>query len=248
MQSYLASADEIAFESAPGAMTVDVPYVYGGRIIIPCDTVSSGEAVTAKTRGLFRLTKVSGAISDSPHTAAEAITAGQRLYWDATNAKVTPKALGLFIGYAAKAAADTATEVRVFVTDTEYDSPAVFRGYLKAPLAIGTTAATMFGADIPSGYIPVLYGVEVHTTFTDGADDSATIALGIVTDDDNCLKTATAVSAVGDFWDAGVRTPALPAAGLKTTAARKFCAVVADDDLTAGALTVFALCVKAVGF
>lgn len=84
---------------------------------------------------------------------------------------------------------------------------------------------------------------EVQTTFTDGADDSATIALGIETDDAAGLLAAAAIS-TGTTWDAGAPKAIIPVGTIaaiseKTTAAgRKIQAVVADDDLTAGVLRV----------
>jgi predicted RecA/RadA family phage recombinase len=249
MQSYLASATEIAFQTAPGAMTVDVPYVYGGRIIIPCDTVAAGEAVTAKTSGLLLLDKVSGAISNSPHTGAETIAENQRLYWDATNSVVTGKSLGLFIGYAAVAAGSSATKVRVLVVDSNIESDLKFVGYFDASAgkAIGTHELMMFGPDIPAGFIPTQLQYDVHTTFT-SATDAATIALGVKTDDEDCLKTALAISNGANPYAAGVvKVPTLAVAGIETTAARKLVAVVASEALTAGSMTVYCWAHKSAG-
>lgn len=82
---------------------------------------------------------------------------------------------------------------------------------------------------------------EVLTTFTDGADDSATIALGIETDDAAGIFAAAAISS-GTTWDAAapkaiIQDGTITNISEKTTAAgRKIQAVVADDDLTAGVL------------
>lgn len=249
MQSHLSSVDEFTFTSAPAAMTVDVPYVYGGQIVIPCATVASGAAVTVKTRGLFLLDKVSASISDTPHTAAEALTAGQRVYWDDINNVVTGKNLGLFLGYVAVAAADSATKVRVILVGGNIESELKFVGYLDATagLAIGTHELVMFGPDIPAGFIPTRLQYDVHTTFT-SATDAATIALGVKTDDEDCLKVAVAISNGANPYDSGVvKVPTLAVAGIETTAARKLVAVVAVEALTAGVMTVYAWAHKSAG-
>ena len=248
MQSYLGDAD-IQTITAPASMTVDIPYVYGGAIVIPCATVASGDAVTVKTRGVFRLPKVSALIASSPHTAAEALAAGQRVYWDASNSKVTGKALGLFLGYAVAAVADTATEVRVFVGVTEHPQPGVFIGYLSATagLAIATHELVMFGPSIPAGWIPQILQYDVHTTF-ESATDAGTIALGVKTDDEDCLKAAVAISNGANPYDTGVvKVPTFAVAGIETAAARKLCAVVAVEALTVGSLTVYCTAIKSAG-
>lgn len=248
MQSHIGEADILTM-TAPAAMTVDIPYVYGGKIVIPCETVSSGEVVTVKTRGLFRLPKVSAAISDSPHTAAEALAAGQRVYWDDINDKVTGKNLGLFLGYVVAAVADSATEVRVLLVGGEIEGELKFVGYLDATdgLGIATHELTMFGPDIPAGFIPTRLQYDVHTTFT-SATDAATIALGVKTDDEDCLKTAVAISNGANPWDSGVvKVPTLAVAGIETAAARKLVAVVAVEALTAGVMTVYAWAHKSAG-
>lgn len=249
MQSYLTHSDSFPVV-APATMTVDVPYVLAGQIVIPCETVASGETVEVKTRGVFRLPKVSGALADTPHTGAEAITQGQKLYWDALNSVVTGKALGLFIGYALAAAGSSATEVRVVLVGGAAPLvEEVFVGYLDASagLATGTHELVMFGPDIPAGYIPRMLQYDVHTTFT-SATDAGTIALGVKTDDEDCLKAAIAISNGANPYDAGVvKIPTLAVAGIETTAARKLVAVVAVEALTAGAMTVYCSALKSAG-
>lgn len=122
----------------------------------------------------------------------------------------------------------------------------------------GAVGAHGLGVYIPDNAIIVKAWVDVVTTFTDDADDSATIALHAQSAND--IITATAVSAGGDIWDAGmhgtlVGYPALGAdaahdtqvevaalfAGtfIKTTAVRELTATVADDVLTEGKLNLF---------
>lgn len=249
MQSHLSSADQFTFVSAPAAMTVDVPYVYGGQIVIPCDTVASGEAVTVKTRGLFLLNKVSAVIASSAHTAAEALTAGQRVYWDDLNDVVTGKSLGLFLGYVAETVADSATKVRVILVGGHIESELKFVGLFDASAgkAIGTHDLAMFGPDIPAGFIPTRLQYDVHMTFT-SSTDAATIALGLKTVDEDCLKVAVAISNGANPYDAGVvKIPTLAVAGIETTAATKLVAVVAVEALTAGIMTIYCWAHKSAG-
>jgi len=249
MQSYLTESDSFPIV-APAAMTVDIPYVLAGQIVIPCDTVESGETVEVKTEGVFRLPKVSTAIANTPHSGGEAITLGQKLYWDALNSVVTGKALGLFLGYAIAAAGSSATEVRVVVVPGAGTlREETFVGYLNASagLAIGTHELVMFGPDLPIGYIPRMLQYDVHVTFT-SATDAATIALGVKTDDEDCLKAAIAISNGANPWDAGViKVPTHAVAGIETAAARKLVAVVAVEALTAGSMTVYCTALKSVG-
>lgn len=247
MQSYIGDFQKLTI-TAPGAMPVDVPYVLGNKLVIPTETAASGDAVTVITAGMIRQPKVSAAIANSVHTAAEALTIGQRLYYDATNAVMTGKAVGLFAGFVAATVADTATEVRVLFCAGEFDGPIVVRGLLDATLgkAIGTHELTMFGPDIPIGYQPVLWHYKISTTFT-SATDAGTIALGIKTDDEDALKAALAISNGANPYDAGTFPGGAPVAGIISTAARKLCAVVAVEALTAGVMSLTVLCVKSNG-
>lgn len=247
MQSYLGDFEKLTI-TAPAAMTVDVPYVLGGKLVIPQETVASGDIVTVITAGLVRLTKVSAAISLSVHTAAEALTIGQRVFWDAANSVITSKAVGLFAGFAAATVADTAAEVRFVLCGGEHDGPIVARGYFDASSgkAIGTHEMTMFGPDIPAGYQAIAWHYKVNTTFT-SATDAGTIALGLKTDDEDCFKVALAISNGANAYDAGVFPGGAPVAGIITAATRKLCAVVAVEALTAGVLSFTAVFVKTNG-
>lgn len=88
--------------------------------------------------------------------------------------------------------------------------------------------------------------VDVVKTFTDGDDDSATIAIHVVGAND--VVTATAISAGGNIWDQG-RHDIIPdctgSTALKTTAASEITATVADAALTDGKAVVYLYCVKA---
>jgi hypothetical protein len=66
----------------------------------------------------------------------------------------------------------------------------------------GAAASYGLGVYIPAKAIITKVWTDVVTTFTDGDDDSATIALTLQSAGD--ILAATAVSAAGDIWDAGI--------------------------------------------
>lgn len=122
----------------------------------------------------------------------------------------------------------------------------------------GAIGAHTLGVSIPDNAIITKAFYDVITTFTDGADDSATIAIHAQSAGD--IVAAIAISDASNVWDAGVQgtivgaptlgaeaahdtaieVGALQAASfIKTTAERELTVTVADDDLTAGKLVLF---------
>lgn len=102
-----------------------------------------------------------------------------------------------------------------------------------------TIAAHTIAIAIPDKSIITRVYIEVLTTFT-SATDAGTIALSLNAAND--VKTATAISAGGDFWDAGFHDPLQAGAAanfIKLTAARQLTATVAVEALTAGKMLVF---------
>jgi hypothetical protein len=114
------------------------------------------------------------------------------------------------------------------------------------------------GVYLPDNFVVERVIIDVVTTFTDGDDDDATIAVQIQAADD--VVAAAAVSAAGDIWDAGIRgskigfpnfgadaahdsaveVAALFAANmLKLTAEREIAVVTAVDTLTAGKMNIY---------
>lgn len=228
MQSYIHSGAEFPIV-APGAMTVDVPYYLGGRVVIPCATAASGDTVNVKTEGLFRLPKVSTAISGTPHIAAEALTLGQRVYWDRTNSKVTGKPVGPFLGEVEQAAGSSATEVRVTLRQTENATSGVTAGWLDGNGGLATGTHDLDGGTIPAGATVSRYWYKViRNNFASPTSDGATIALGHA-DSAACIKAATAISS-GTTWDATTVTISSAAAAVaQTTAERSIRATVAVE-------------------
>lgn len=121
----------------------------------------------------------------------------------------------------------------------------------------GAIGAHGLGVHIPDNAIITRAWIDVITTFTDGADDSATMAVHIQSADD--LVAAIAMSS-GTIWDAGIKgtlagspilgidaahdtaieVAALIAASMiKTTAEREITVTVADDDPTAGKMVIY---------
>lgn len=96
------------------------------------------------------------------------------------------------------------------------------------------------GATLPDNALVIGGGVEVLTTCTDGADDSATIALQI--EGANDIVTATAISADGDIWAAGnhdIVPDNTGSTAVKLTAERELLAVIADDQIGTGKFRVW---------
>lgn len=228
---------------AGGTLTSGTPTDLGaGIVVVPETSAVSGDAVSYIARGQFRFPKIDAAIASSIHGAAETITQGMQMYWDATNGKATYKAVGPYLGPAALAAASGAAYVEVLVdVGTQLPGVRVVTAVLDQTLnsAIGTHALP--GATIPAAYVVAGYAYRVITTFT-SATDAATIALGVTTQDTDALKTAVAISNGANPWDAGAVGITAAAAPVFTSAERTLCAVVAVEALTAGKLVVQALC------
>lgn len=122
----------------------------------------------------------------------------------------------------------------------------------------GASGAHGLGVYIPSKAIITKAWVDVVTTFTDGASDTATIALHVQAAND--IVSALAIADATNVWDAGVHgskigfpnfgadaahDSALEVAALfagsylKMTAVREITATVAIADLTAGKMNVY---------
>lgn len=80
-----------------------------------------------------------------------------------------------------------------------------------------TIASHGTGLVIPKGAIVKDVFYNVRTTFTDGASDTATIALTLQSAGD--IKAAISVAAAGNVWDAGVHAGLIGSPVLGTNAA-----------------------------
>ena len=106
----------------------------------------------------------------------------------------------------------------------------------------GAISAINLGVTIPDNAIVVGGFIDVVTTCTTAGADGGTMAISIQSAND--LVTATAVSAGGNIWDAGLQaivpksnTP--ESTGIKLTAARAITATIAGQVFTAGKFVVF---------
>jgi predicted RecA/RadA family phage recombinase len=236
VNNYLGGSDTVALV-APAAGTVSgAPFLIGRNLVVPVTTQASGEQVTAATEGIFKIAKVSAAITNTPHVAAEAWTLGQDLYWDSTNSVLTPKAIGPKVAVCTVAAGSSDTVGECMLTPERSGLQVVSAVFsVGAGKAIGTHE--LVGGSLPAGAVIVSRDYYVITTFT-SATDAGTIALGITTQDDDALKAAVAISNGANPYDVGAFLPSAPVAAVLTTAARTLCAVVAIEALTAGKLVV----------
>ena len=244
MNNYLGDGDTVDVVVAD-AVTGGTPFSVNGTTMVPVATVASGATAAVVTDGHIRLPKVSAAISSTIHKAAEAFDVGDEVFWDETNAKATRKAVGSRLGWATKAAASGAAYVDVLVQYPMLPSQIDVVAILDATLNSSIGTHNLPGGKIPAGFIVKGCTYEPVTTFT-SATDAATIALGVETQDDDCLKTATAISS-GTTWDAV--SPATPvqasaAAVIKTTEERSITAKIAVETLTAGRMAVIVHCVR----
>lgn len=104
----------------------------------------------------------------------------------------------------------------------------------------GAVGSHGLGVTIPDNAIILDGVVDVITTFADGDDDSATIAIQVEAAND--IVSAVAISDSGDPWDQGLQdvVPDGTAANMvRTTDDQEITAVVADDEIDAGKLVVF---------
>ncbi len=244
MASNFIGEGETFTATAPAALTSGTPRDLGaGVIVVPDATVSSGAEASLIAQGQFRFPKVSAAIASSVHGAAETITLGMGMFWDATNGVATQKAIGPYLGVATKAASSSAAYVEVLVDiGTQLPGLRVVMAVLDQTLNSSIDTHSLPGASVPQGWMAIAYGYRVITTFT-SATDAATIALGLATQDDDCFKTALAISNGANPWDAGATGFVTAATPVFTTGTRAITAKVAVEALTAGKLVVWAFCI-----
>lgn len=108
----------------------------------------------------------------------------------------------------------------------------------------GTVAAHGLGVYLPDNAIVTTAYYHVITTFTDNADDSATLGFGITSDDAAGIVAAVAIAGGTDQWDVGVfgetiQDGAAANASTITSDVREIIATVADDEIDAGELVLW---------
>jgi len=107
----------------------------------------------------------------------------------------------------------------------------------------GATSAIGSGVTLPDNAIITRAWYEVTDTLT-SADDSATMSIGIPTDDAAGIVAATSIVAGGDVWGAGIHEAiqdgTAAAFSTKTTAAREITFTIGTQAITAGSFVLFA--------
>jgi len=107
----------------------------------------------------------------------------------------------------------------------------------------GAVGVHTLAEKLPDNAVVVRAYYYVATTFTDSDDDSATMALGITTDDAAGLLAAVAISDGGNPWDAGwhecIQDGTAANFSEPCTAERALIVTVADDEIDAGKLILF---------
>ena len=104
----------------------------------------------------------------------------------------------------------------------------------------GAIGAIDLGITIPNNAIIVGGFIEVITTCTTASTDSGTMAISV--EGANDIVTATAVSAGGNIWDAGIHDIIPDSTGstaVKTTSAKNVTATIASHAFTAGKFNVW---------
>lgn len=104
----------------------------------------------------------------------------------------------------------------------------------------GTAGTHATGVFLPDNAVVIKSLIDVITTFTDGASDTATIALG--TASEVTIDAAIAISDGTNPWDAGIRDGDHDGAGAnaeKTTSEQQINVTTATATITAGKLVCF---------
>jgi predicted RecA/RadA family phage recombinase len=230
MDNYTQSGDILSVTAGETMVSGRLYDIGNGLYGVAQKDAAVGELVALVRKGRFTLPVVAGLTAER----------GDHAYFDpSTTGDVCAKAYGPRIGnFAADlAAGDNTADV---ILDGE--AGAVFHDFVavldaSAGLAIGSHA---FGPEFPIGARVIQANINTTATFTDGASDSATIAIGWPTDDASGIDAAIAISDASNPWDAGFRqsdtTHAAPSP--RMTARRRLTAVVAVAAITAGELVI----------
>lgn len=101
MKNYLQDGHNLTLTAPGGGVVSGSGYVIGGLFVVAVATAAATESFVGTTCGVFSL----------PKTAAQAWTEGQKIYWDAGNARAdSDGTVGMLIGVATAVAANpTAT-------------------------------------------------------------------------------------------------------------------------------------------
>lgn len=231
-------ADNVA---APVDLSGDATIANTGALTI------AAEAVTlAKMADLARGSIISGQTSGNRPTALDAKGSGKVLVGDGTDlASVSVSGdATLASSGALTIAAGVVTEAKLAAASTEgLHAARIARTVYDFSVDGGVIGDIVLGATLPDKSRVVKFWYEVITTLT-SATDAATVAISIPTNDVAGLVAATAISAGGNVWDAGlhagIQDGAVANISEKCTAARALTMTIAQEALTAGKIVFFA--------
>lgn len=228
---YIQPGKTITFIAPTGGVTNGQGVVVNGLFLVAAFAAAVGEECEGHTEGVWDFDKATG--------TSDVFSAGDPVYFDEENDRVTGVPIGPKIGEAigSVAAAATTMNVRLSQPDGEQVSGVAILD-ATGGLAIGDTA---FGPTLPKGARITEARYRVLTTFT-SATDAATIGLGFDTDDVDGIVASNDIADASNPWDAGwhetIQGGAVADYSVKLTAARRFEAVVAIEALTAGKLAL----------
>jgi len=204
------------------------------------------EAVTVgKMADLLRGSIISGQTENNRPAALAAATEGALLIGDGTDLVSAQMS-----GDATISSAGVVTIANLAVTEDKIASFAgdslnaqrIARATYDFSVDGGTAGPIGLGVTLPDNAVITRSWYSVETTFTSG-DDSATVALGLPTDDAEGIAVATAISAGGNVWDAGyhegIQDGAATNFSERCTAARELTLTIGVQNLTAGKLILF---------
>lgn len=136
-------ADVMVFTAPTGGVTTGVPVLIGAAFVVPLVTSAVGLPFAGKMNGVWVFNK----------TSAQAWTEGQRLYWDATNARAdSTSTVGQFIGVAAAVAVNPSSTglVRLNQSVTAFAESSLAAITLLTDSSGGTPSDTI--VDVPATY------------------------------------------------------------------------------------------------
>ena len=206
----------------------------------------AAEAVTlAKMADLTRGSIISGQTADNRPTALDAKTSGRILVGDGTD--LASVAVSGDVTLAANGAvtigAGKVTEAKMLaITADGLHAKRIARATYDFAVDGGVVGDIGLGVSLPDNAVVVRSWYTVLTNFT-SADDSATVAISIPTDDAAGIVAALAISGEGDIWDAGhhegIQVGTATTFSEQTTAARELTLTIGVQNLTAGKLILF---------
>lgn len=135
--------DVMTFLAPAGGVVSGTPLMIGAAFVVPLVTTTVGLPFAGKMNGVWVLNK----------TSAQAWTEGQRIYWDATNARAdNTSTVGMFIGVASAVAVNPSSTglVRLNATAPEFAESSLAAITLLTDSSGGTPSDTL--ADVPAAY------------------------------------------------------------------------------------------------